>query len=57
MTRAEHIRIDSVVPGMDAQYAAEQLERVRATAERNCAMLLSARQAENTANVTSRAGG
>ena len=57
MTRAEHIRIDSVVPGMDAQYAAEQLERVRATAERNCAMLLSARQAEKTANVTSRAGG
>lgn len=54
MTRAEHIRIDSVVPDMDADYAAEQLERVRSTAERTCAMLLSDRHSARTAAVMSR---
>jgi exopolyphosphatase/guanosine-5'-triphosphate,3'-diphosphate pyrophosphatase len=54
MTRAEHIRIDSVVPDMDADYAAEQLERVRSTAERTCAMLLSDRHSARTASVMSR---
>ncbi|MFL0585436.1 NAD(P)H-dependent oxidoreductase [uncultured Sphingomonas sp.] len=54
MTRAEHIRIDSVVPDMDADYAAEQLERVRSTAERTCAMLLSDRHSARTAGVMSR---
>lgn len=41
MQQAEHIRIDSVVPGMSEQYAGEQLARVEATAERTCAKLLS----------------
>ena len=41
MQQAEHIRVDSVVPNMEAAYAAEQLDRVRATAERTCAKLLS----------------
>lgn len=37
MGSAEHIRIDSVVPNVNNDYAAEQLERVRAVANRQCA--------------------
>ncbi|MDF2494413.1 NAD(P)H-dependent oxidoreductase [Sphingomonas sp.] len=51
MQQAEHIRIDSVVPGMKAEYAAEQLERVRSTVERTCAKLLSDRHSARTASV------
>lgn len=43
MSQAEHLRIDSVVPDMKADYAAEQLERVKETAERTCAMLATGR--------------
>ncbi len=43
MSQADHVRIDSVVPGMSAAYAAEQLERVRAAAEKACANLASGR--------------
>jgi len=39
MKQSEHIMIDNVVPNISAHYAAEQLERVRQTAERTCAML------------------
>lgn len=39
MKQSEHVMIDSVVPNMSQAYAAEQLERVRATALRSCAML------------------
>lgn len=39
MKQSEHIMIDSVVPNLSAGYAAEQLERVRQTAERTCATL------------------
>ncbi|MCD2314721.1 NAD(P)H-dependent oxidoreductase [Sphingomonas sp. IC-11] len=56
MQQAEHIRIDSVVPDMKADYAAQQLDRVRATAERTCAMLLSARHSQRTDAVMSRTG-
>lgn len=41
MSRAEHVRIDAVVPNMDAAYAAEQLERVRSAAQNCCDMLAS----------------
>lgn len=43
MGQAEHIRIDSVVPDMDASYAGEQLERVRQAADKACAMLADGR--------------
>ena len=46
MSQADHVRIDSVVPGMNAAYAAEQLERVRAAAEKACANLASGRYRE-----------
>ena len=39
MASAEHVRIDSVVPDINAEYAAQQLERVRAAADRSCATL------------------
>ena len=54
MQQAEHIRIDSVVPDMNADYAAQQLDRVRATAERTCAMLLSQQHSQRTEAVMSR---
>lgn len=51
MQQSEHIMIDSVVPDMGAHYAAEQLERVRTTAERTCAKLLGDRHAARKAAV------
>jgi NAD(P)H dehydrogenase (quinone) len=39
MKQSEHISIDSVVPNLSQAYAAEQLERVRATALRACSAL------------------
>jgi NAD(P)H dehydrogenase (quinone) len=39
MKQSEHIMVDSVVPNLSASYAAEQLERVRQTAERTCSTL------------------
>lgn len=39
MRQSVHLMIDSVVPNMSAAYAAEQLERVRQTAEQTCALL------------------
>ncbi|WEK43221.1 MAG: NAD(P)H-dependent oxidoreductase [Candidatus Sphingomonas colombiensis] len=42
MKQSEHVMIDAVVPGMSTAYAAEQLERVRQTAMRACAMLANA---------------
>lgn len=41
MSRAEHYRIDSVVPDMSEDYAAEQLGKVRRAAEHACTMLAS----------------
>ncbi|MEO6217507.1 MAG: NAD(P)H-dependent oxidoreductase [Sphingomonas sp.] len=41
MKQSEHITIDSIVPNMSSAYAAEQLERVRATAVRACSMIAS----------------
>ena len=41
MKQSEHVMIDSVVPNMSQTYAAEQLERVRATAVRACSALAS----------------
>ena len=41
MKQSEHIMIDSIVPNMSQTYAAEQLERVRATAVRACSMIAS----------------
>lgn len=46
MSQAEHVRIDSVVPDMNAAYAAEQLERVRGAAEKACANLAAGRYRE-----------
>jgi NAD(P)H dehydrogenase (quinone) len=46
MSEAEHVRIDSVVPDMNAGYAAEQLDRVRQAAEKACAKLASGRYRE-----------
>jgi len=43
MKQSEHIMIDNVVPNISAHYAAEQLERVRQTAERTCATLVDQR--------------
>lgn len=43
MSQADHVRTDSVVPGMNAAYATEQLERVRQAAEKACANLASGR--------------
>ena len=37
----EHVHIDAIVEGLNAAYAAEQLERVRETARKTCAALLS----------------
>ncbi|MDQ2878238.1 MAG: NAD(P)H-dependent oxidoreductase [Pseudomonadota bacterium] len=54
MKQSEHIMIDSVVPNISATYAAEQLERVRSTAERTCAMLASNRHAVRSAKVMRR---
>ncbi len=45
MQQSEHIMVDNVVPDMSAAYAEQQLARVRATAERLCAKLLSERHA------------
>ncbi|MEO8374086.1 MAG: NAD(P)H-dependent oxidoreductase [Sphingomonas bacterium] len=42
MKQSEHIMIDSIVPNLSQTYAAEQLERVRATAVRACSMIASA---------------
>ena len=39
MKQSEHVMIDNVVPHMSANYAAEQLELVRQTAERTCSTL------------------
>ncbi len=39
MGQAEHVMIDNVVPGLDPDYAGQQLERVRSTAARLCAAL------------------
>ncbi len=44
MKQSEHIMIDSVVPNISSAYAAEQLERVRITAERTSFALASDRQ-------------
>jgi len=41
MKQSEHVMIDSVVPNLSQTYAAEQLERVRATAVRACSMIAS----------------
>jgi NAD(P)H dehydrogenase (quinone) len=41
MKQSEHVMIDSIVPNVSQAYAAEQLERVRATAVRACSMLAS----------------
>lgn len=57
MQQAEHIRIDSVVPDMSAAYAQEQLARVRATAERTCARLLSEQHSARLAALRERPGG
>jgi len=46
LSQAEHVRIDSVVPDMKPAYAAEQLERVRAAAEKACANLAAGRYRE-----------
>lgn len=54
MRQSEHIMIDSVIPDINPTYAAEQLERVRATAERTCAKLLSDRHAARSAAVLGR---
>lgn len=56
MKQSEHIMIDSVVPNISQQYAREQLERVRETAERTCSMLASERHAAHTADVMARRG-
>ncbi|KER38118.1 hypothetical protein AL00_01960 [Sphingobium indicum F2] len=59
MSRAEHYRIDSVVPDMDAGYAAEQLDRVRRAAQNCCEMLVSGqyrREAEAEAARRARRG-
>lgn len=42
MKQSEHLMIDSVVPNMSVVYAAEQLERVRQTADRTCKSLAGA---------------
>lgn len=42
LATTEHVHIDSIVEGLNAAYAAEQLERVRQTARKLCATLLSA---------------
>ncbi|MEG3166137.1 NAD(P)H-dependent oxidoreductase [Sphingomonas sp. PB2P19] len=39
MKQSEHVMIESVVPNMSSAYAAEQLERVRHTTKRTCALL------------------
>ncbi|MFK3888767.1 NAD(P)H-dependent oxidoreductase [Sphingomonas sp. NPDC079357] len=54
MKQSEHITIDSVVPNISTAYAAEQLERVRSTAERTCSTLASDRHAGYTARVMAR---
>ena len=46
MSQADHVRIDCVVPDMNADYAAEQLERVRQAAEKACADLATGRYHE-----------
>lgn len=46
MSHANHVRIDSVVPDMNATYAAQQLERVRQAAEKACAELSAGRYRE-----------
>ncbi|QNG43458.1 NADPH-dependent FMN reductase family protein [Sphingobium yanoikuyae] len=59
MSRAEHFRIDAVVPDMDAAYAAEQLDRVRRAAQNCCDMLASGnyrREAEAEAARRARRG-
>ena len=42
LASTEHVHIDAVVEGLNANYAAEQLERVREAARTMCATLLSA---------------
>jgi NAD(P)H dehydrogenase (quinone) len=39
MKQSDHIMIENIVPNMSAAHATTQLERVRATAARTCAML------------------
>jgi NAD(P)H dehydrogenase (quinone) len=39
MKQSEHVMIESVMPNMSTAYAREQLDRVRHTAARTCAML------------------
>jgi NAD(P)H dehydrogenase (quinone) len=39
MAQAEHVLIDNVVPGVDASYVHQQLDRVRSTAAQLCAAL------------------
>lgn len=39
MKQSDHVMIENIVPNMSAAHAAAQLERVRATAARTCAML------------------
>jgi NAD(P)H dehydrogenase (quinone) len=41
MSRIEHIRIDNITPGMEHDYALQQLGRVRKEAEECCEMLAS----------------
>ena len=41
MKQSEHVTIDSIVPNVSQTYAAEQLERVRATAVRACSTIAS----------------
>jgi NAD(P)H dehydrogenase (quinone) len=44
MKQSEHVMIDNVVPNLSPAYAAEQLERVRATAQRTCSNLADQRE-------------
>jgi len=39
MKQSEHVMIENIMPNMSTAYASSQLERVRATAARTCAML------------------
>lgn len=56
LAETQHVHIDAIVEGLNADYAAEQLERVRQTARAMCAKLLgAARHAEAAAAVASNA--
>lgn len=51
MKQSEHVMIDSIVPNISKAYATEQLERVRATAERTCAILAGDHHAQPAAEI------